>query len=486
MPLFTSPRPAVRPVIPTSADVESEGPNTDRQKEPQIQLVNTQSVKSNTSRAAKSKSVIQKRQQSMLKLSINSYLKQKDNVALHRQKSSSFMQKTTEFKSMQKKKLEAKANQSIVKSEQNASILIQPDKSGQPQVQEVLCIDNPEIRVQEPLRTVKANQTIMIDFTGTFNDQTQDELQTTPQPRTDHHHRTSLTVPTQYEGLKSNLSGNDNSSSLYLTSTEQNPRPMGQNIDGASLCQSQVRESPCLQSDLEERKDMINTQGEGSFLQQQLSDSQDISGLRLKQLQKTDESIAGFNISEQINQATVSASFEGHHHRMGLIEILGVDDTDKSQLVDSVLITLSKKLEQSGQVVDDDNELVFWMDYVDDAITFLQDQLEGATNARLMLKVLDICGRIIRGHGDLVSIQLKGVLVDSLLAVLREDQIQNVPALSFAWIIQRARPNNLAWFFYIETMRSLQEQGEADETLMIKCLSVVEALIKDLIRKVEV
>ena len=89
---------------------------------------------------------------------------------------------------------------------------------------------------------------------------------------------------------------------------------------------------------------------------------------------------------------------------MGLIEILGVDDTDKSQLVDSVLITLSKKLEQSGQVVDDDNELVFWMDYVDDAITFLQDQLEGATNARLMLKVLDICGRIIRGHGDLVSI----------------------------------------------------------------------------------
>ena len=77
----------------------------------------------------------------------------------------------------------------------------------------------------------------------------------------------------------------------------------------------------------------------------------------------------------------------------------------------------------------------------------------------------------------LVTLKLKGILLDRIFNLLRDSGVSKVPKRTFSEVISGVRSLNLGWRFFVDTINKLHQNGNTNEHFFVKSLSIVQALI---------
>ena len=83
-------------------------------------------------------------------------------------------------------------------------------------------------------------------------------------------------------------------------------------------------------------------------------------------------------------------------------------------------------------------------------------------------------GKILQHHKPYVTLQIKGIVLDRMFNLLRDEDVARVPTSSFSEILTSVRTENLAWRFFIDSINKLNQTNEADELFFNKALSIVQ------------
>jgi hypothetical protein len=85
---------------------------------------------------------------------------------------------------------------------------------------------------------------------------------------------------------------------------------------------------------------------------------------------------------------------------------------------------------------------------------------------------LHLVGKILKLYKPYVNLKMKGVLLDRIFNLLRDEEIARVPTSSYSEILTAIRGENLGWRFFIDSINKLDQAGEADEVFFAKAFSI--------------
>ena len=93
---------------------------------------------------------------------------------------------------------------------------------------------------------------------------------------------------------------------------------------------------------------------------------------------------------------------------------------------------------------------------------------------------LYLIGKIIHSHKHILTLKLKGVLLDRIFNLLRDSEIHRVPSRTFSEILTYVRADNLGWRFFIDSINKLYKAGETDDLFFEKSLNIVRGLFRSM------
>ena len=82
-------------------------------------------------------------------------------------------------------------------------------------------------------------------------------------------------------------------------------------------------------------------------------------------------------------------------------------------------------------------------------------------------------GRILHEHREKVTHKLKGVFLERTFDLLRDTTLAKVHARSLAELLKGFRARNYGWHWFLNSIEKLHGNGEADDLLFVKALSIV-------------
>ena len=106
-------------------------------------------------------------------------------------------------------------------------------------------------------------------------------------------------------------------------------------------------------------------------------------------------------------------------------------------------------------------------------MAYLQGLITQDYRGEITKQELHLIGKILQHHKPYVTLQIKGIVLDRMFNLLRDEDVARVPTSSFSEILTSVRTENLAWRFFIDSINKLNQTNEADELFFNKALSIV-------------
>ena len=128
----------------------------------------------------------------------------------------------------------------------------------------------------------------------------------------------------------------------------------------------------------------------------------------------------------------------------------------------------------------DSNKSGFWLEYANDVAEHLQHLVEEGYKQDETRRQLYLMGKIIRSYKHVLTLKLKGVLLDRIFNLIRDNEIHRVPSRTFSEILTYVRADNLGWRFFIDSINKLYEAGETDDLFFEKSLNIVRGLFRSM------
>lgn len=107
-------------------------------------------------------------------------------------------------------------------------------------------------------------------------------------------------------------------------------------------------------------------------------------------------------------------------------------------------------------------------------MAYLQGLITQDYRGEITKQELHLIGKILQHHKPYVTLQIKGIVLDRMFNLLRDEDVARVPTSSFSEILTSVRTENLAWRFFIDSINKLNQTNEADELFFNKALSIVQ------------
>ena len=84
--------------------------------------------------------------------------------------------------------------------------------------------------------------------------------------------------------------------------------------------------------------------------------------------------------------------------------------------------------------------MVFWHDYANEIVDYLQTEIETGYQGEQTLNQLHLIGKILLNYRQNVNeTKLKGILLDRIFNLLRDSEINRVPTRTFSEILSSVR-----------------------------------------------